>query len=207
MLAYVCLICYYLYIFSNCKSLSVNILLRRWTAMELLKDRNKPAFEDFYKEYYDKVVWYIQKKLDNYQDAQDIASDVFVYCYSHYQDYDPMKSALSTWLYLIVNSRIKNHYRDSRVCEDLETVIGTIADDSIDLNAGIYLEQLRQRLEAALRQLPQRQRMIVKMAYFEGKSGEEIASILDMPPGNVRVTLSRALNTLRKHCSDLMEGD
>ena len=175
--------------------------------MELLKKHHKPAFTDFYSAYYDKVVWYIQKKLNNYQDAQDIAGDVFAYCYSHYDDYDPAKSALSTWLYLIVNSRIKNHYRDTKVCEDLETVIGTVSDDSVDLNAGIYLEQLRQRLATELSRLSERQQRIIRMFYFEEQSSKEIASALGMTPVNVRVTLSRALDSLKKQCRDLMEGE
>ena len=66
----------------------------------------------------------------------------------------------------------------------------------IDLDRGIYLEQLRERILHAISRLPERQQMIVKMRYFENRSGEEIAQRLGITPGNVRVLLSRAIDKL-----------
>lgn len=161
--------------------------------------KGKPSFQEFYSEYYQKVVFYINKKISNPFDAEDLASEIFLYCYSHYDDYDPQKSALSTWLYLIVNSRIKNHYRDAKTYVDLESLVGALSDDTIDMDACIYLQQMKQQLEKAMNRLPDRQRQIVKMRYFEEKSNAEVAVALGMTQINVRVQLSRALDILEKY--------
>ena len=161
--------------------------------------KGKPSFQEFYSEYYQKVVFYINKKISNPFDAEDLASEIFLYCYSHYDDYDPQKSALSTWLYLIVNSRIKNHYRDTKTYVDLESLVGVLSDDTIDMDACIYLQQMKQQLEKAMNRLPDRQRQIVKMRYFEEKSNAEVAAALGMTQINVRVQLSRALDILEKY--------
>ena len=161
--------------------------------------KGKPSFQEFYSEYYQKVVFYINKKISNPFDAEDLASEIFLYCYSHYDDYDPQKSALSTWLYLIVNSRIKNHYRDAKNYVDLESLVGALSDDTIDMDACIYLQQMKQQLEKAMNRLPDRQRQIVKMRYFEEKSNAEVAVALGMTQINVRVQLSRALDILEKY--------
>lgn len=161
--------------------------------------KGKPSFQEFYSEYYQKVVFYINKKISNPFDAEDLASEIFLYCYSHYDDYDPQKSALSTWLYLIVNSRIKNHYRDAKTYVDLESLVGVLSDDTIDMDACIYLQQMKQQLEKAMNRLPDRQRQIVKMRYFEEKSNAEVAAALGMTQINVRVQLSRALDILEKY--------
>lgn len=175
--------------------------------MEILEFvKPKPAFSDFYDANYKKVVGYINRKIGNPHDAEDMASDIFMYCYTHYDDYDPAKSSLSTWLYLIVNSRIKNHYRDAKTYVDLETIVGVLTDDSVDMDAAIYLQQLRNLLEKALEKLPERQRKIVTMRYFEEKTNSEIACELGLTQVNVRVQLSRALDTLEKLCSNLLEG-
>lgn len=175
--------------------------------MELLKTQNElPSYSDFYNTHYRSVVYYINKKIGNAHDAEDLASEVFLYCYSHYKDYNPQKSSLSTWLYLIVNSRIKNHYRDARTYVDLESIVGVLPDDSADLDACIYLQELRQSLEKAMMQLPERQRRIVTMRYFEERSNSEIAAELGMSQVNVRVQLSRALDTLERKCGNLLEG-
>ena len=187
-------------IFENFLEMGVRYML------QLLPKNQKPAFEVFYEENFNRVVQYIRKKLDNLHDAEDLASDIFLYCYSHYDDYDPAKSSLTTWLYLIVNSRIKNYYRDTKPSVDLELLEGVLQDESIDMDACIYLQQLQDGLKRAMEKLPERQRKIVTMRYFEERSGAEIAERLGMTPGNVRVQLSRALDTLEKLCGDLLEG-
>lgn len=167
---------------------------------------SKPAYEEFYSDHFQRAVQYINKKIGNMEDAQDLASDVFLYCYAHYEDYDPAKSAITTWLYLIVNSRIKNYYRDAKSNVDIDELAGVLPADGTDMDHCLYLEQVRIRLSQAIAQLPERQRRIVRMSYFEEKNSKEIAQILGMTPVNVRVQLSRALNTLEKHCGDLLEG-
>lgn len=175
--------------------------------MELLRIvKSKPPFSEFYEENYRKVVNYINKKIENIYDAEDLASEIFMYCYDHYNNYDPARSSLSTWLYLIVNSRIKNHYRDAKTYVDLETVVGVLPDETVDMDACVYLQQLRGLLEQALMKLPERQRKIVSMRYFEDKTNSEIAEALGMTQVNVRVQLSRALDTLENTCGHLFEG-
>lgn len=173
----------------------------------MLKTTNrKPAFADFYNAHYKKVVYYINMKIGNPHDAEDLASEIFMYCFSHYDDYNPEKSSLSTWLYMIVNCRIKNHYRDARTYVDLETLVGVLPDETIDMDACIYLQQLKQQLEKAMERLPERQRKIVSMRYFEEKTNGEIAAELGMSQVNVRVQLSRALDVLEKMCGNMLEG-
>ena len=164
--------------------------------LKLLPKTQVPPFEDFYSDNYSRVLYYVRNKIGSNEDAEDLVSEVFLYCYNHYSDYDPEKSSITTWLYLIVNSRVKNYYRDHVTYADYEVVSQTMQDERIDLDQGVYLEQLHSFLLKAISKLPERQQKIVKMKYFEDLSGEEIAEKLGITPGNVRVLLSRALNKL-----------
>ena len=155
-----------------------------------------PPYDDFYEKNYPGVLRYVCNKIGNREDAEDLVSDAFLYCYTHYSEYDPEKSSITTWLYLVVNSRVKNYYRDHVTHADYEEISDVLRDESIDLDAGIYLEQLHEALMKAIRTLPQRQQDIIIMRYFRNCSGEEIANTLGITPGNVRVLLSRALNKL-----------
>lgn len=161
-----------------------------------LPDNRKPTYEAFYTEQYHRVLRYVQGKLSHAEDAEDLTSEVFLYCYRHYEDYDPEKSAITTWLYLIVNSRIKNYYRDHVPTADFEDVAETLQDLGIDLDRGVYLEQLHDTLMKGISQLPERQQRIIRMRYFENRSSEDISQCLGISPGNVRVLLSRALSKL-----------
>lgn len=165
--------------------------------LKLLPKKEKPDYEDFYRDNYNRVLYYVKNKINSEEDAQDLTSEVFIYCYTHYDDYDPEKSSIMTWLYLIVNSRVKNFYRDHSVAYvDYEVVSQTMQDENIDLDEGIYLEQLHGALMKAIESLPERQQKIIKMRYFENRTSDEIAESLNLSPVNVRVLLSRALDKL-----------
>ena len=167
--------------------------------LKLLPKKEKPDYEDFYSDNYGRVLYYVKQKINSAEDAEDLVSEVFMYCYSHYDDYDPEKSSITTWLYLIINSRIKNYYRDHNISfADYEVVSQTMQDQGIDLDEGVYLEQLHGALMKAIKTLPERQQKIVMLRYFENCSSEEIAARLCLSPGNVRVLLSRALDKLSK---------
>ena len=174
--------------------------------LKLLNKESVMPYEEFYSGNYSRVLNYVRKKITSAEDAEDLTSEVFLYCYSHYSDYDPEKSSQTTWLYLIVNSRIKNYYRDHVSHVDLEQVSAVLPDDSIDLDYGVYLEQLHDSLMKAIATLPERQQKIVYMRYFQNLSSEEIATSMNLSPGNVRVLQNRALNKLKQTCTELSEG-
>jgi len=164
--------------------------------LQLLPKKQIPSFEDFYYEHYNRVLNYVRNKITNLEDAEDLVSEVFIYCFQHYADYDPEKSAITTWLYLIVNSRLKNYYRDHVTHVDFESVSNTLLDERLDLDQGVYLEQLHAFIMKTIKTLPERQQTIILMRYFENLSSEEIAEKLGITPVNVRVLLSRALSKL-----------
>lgn len=167
--------------------------------LKILSKSEMPDYEEFYSNNYNRVFHYVKNKTNSIEDAEDLVSEIFLYCYSHYTDYDPEKSSITTWLYLIVNSRIKNYYRNHNITYvDYEIVSETMQDQSIDLQEGVYLEQLHAALMKAIKRLPERQQKIVIMRYFNNCSCGEIAAHLCITPGNVRVLLSRALDKLSK---------
>lgn len=170
--------------------------------LKLLPKKEIPTYEEFYESNYTRVLYYVKNKISSVEDAEDLTSEIFIYCYRHFDDYDPEKSSLTTWLYLIVNSRIKNYYRDHVSNVDYEAVCDTIQDMNIDLDQGVYLEQLHNTLMHAIKTLPERQQKIIYMSYFQNMQSDEIAQVLGLTPGNVRVLLSRAIDKLSKTYSE-----
>lgn len=173
--------------------------------LQLLHEANTVPFDTFFQDNYNRTVQYVYNKIGNMQDAEDLAGDVFEYCFKRYDSYDPGKGSLTTWLYLIVNCRIKNHYRDTKSFVDLESLIGVLTDDNAaDMDKTIYLEQLQAVLAKALAGLPERQRRIVIMRYFEDRTSADIGKALGLNAGHVRVLLSRALKALESACADFL---
>lgn len=156
----------------------------------------RDVFEKYFQENYQQVVGYITKKIGNLHDAEDIAMECFMTCYRRFDSFDETKASFATWLYVIVNNRIKNYYRDERRTEQLpENLMEDAENDWVQAE---YLSQMRQELAQALKKLPEIQRRIVVYKYFYEMNSNQIAEKLRITPGNVRVLLSRAIKKMNE---------
>lgn len=159
-------------------------------------------FEQVYERYYFDVFRFVYKHIDNRHEAEDLASEVFLYCYKNYERYDPLKSSISTWLFLVAKSKLKTYYRDKKNHLDISDFEDWLITENCDLSRAIYLEQLRSFLTGQIKRLPERQQQAVIMRYFHEKDFDEIANALNTTAGNVRVMLTRAVAKLRQNLSD-----
>lgn len=169
-----------------------------------IKLENKPPFEDLYSQYWSKVYFYIFKKIGVREDAEDLAEEAFLYAYDRYDRFDPDKSSVGTWLFIIVNSRLKDHYRARKSHVDISELENSLFEEGDELDKAVWLEQVRTVLTAAIDTLPARQQDVVRMKYFQNMSHEDIAKALNTSPGNARVLLSRALDKLKEQCRSIM---
>ena len=159
-------------------------------------------FEQVYERYYFEVFRFIYKRLDNHHEAEDLTSEVFLYCYKNYDRYDPSKSAINTWLFLVAKSKLKTFYRDQKSHLDLSDFEDWLLADEYDMSRAVYLEQLRDFLAKQLKLLPEKQQQAIVMRYFQEKEFDEIAEALDTSAGNVRVMLTRAMAKLKQTLSE-----
>ena len=162
------------------------------------QDQRIHAFEGLYQQYYFPSVKYAMKKIQNAQDAEDIVCNAFLYCYEHYAEYDPQKACFSTWLYLVLNSRIKNYYRDRKDAIVLEHVREAALDTMCSVEDALELTQKRAQIAKALERLPETQRRVVIMKYFKKYSSKQISEKTGLSEANVRVILSRGIKQMRK---------
>ena len=159
------------------------------------------SFDDFYKKHYNQVFWYIYKKINHTEDAQDLSGDVFCACFRNFENYDPQKSSITTWLYVIVNNRLKNYYRDRKISVPLDEQVDEkyLQSDDEYITQAILLEDYRNMLADAISTLPEKYQLVIILKYFGEKQSEEISKIMNMSAVNVRVTISRALKKINEY--------
>ena len=153
--------------------------------------------EDIYREYYKKVFGLIISKTNNSYLAEDLAADVFVKVYEKLDTFDETKASLSTWIYTITKNKLTDYYRSRKVFEEIPE---DMADDSSvedDVLSGEMLEVLANALET----LDERERGIIILRFYSGKTLKEIAEKMDISYAYVKLLQSRALAKLR----DFME--
>lgn len=161
--------------------------------------REKQSFEAYFEQYYQQVFQYLMKKVSSAPAAEDLAMDSFAVCWEKFDAYDPARASFGTWLYVIVNNKLKNYYRDHKTFDEMDETFSVQEDFEDSLLAAEYLSAMRDALCDALEALPQLQREIVIHKYFRGRNSNEIALLVGLTPGNVRTQLSRALAKLKEY--------
>ena len=151
--------------------------------------------EKLYQNYRDKVEGYIYSHVQNEQDRQDLAQQVFLKATAALHSYDPARGAIGTWLYAITRNVVTDYYRTkSREPIPLDPDEAAIPDEAV---ARILTQEMLNALAGALEQLPERERNIVVWRFYHGISPQEIAEKTGISYANVRFLQHSALNKLR----------
>lgn len=156
------------------------------------------TFEEVYREFYPRVYRFVLSKIGDIEAAEDLAQEVMVAALRNYASYDPKRSSLATWVFVIARNRLKNYYRDRRVAESID------AKEGFDLPSGeelqdeaVAFQEQRDLIRRALDELEERDRIIVEGFFLFDKTNVEIAEELGITANNVGVAKKRALAKLR----------
>lgn len=158
----------------------------------------KIDFEYEFNKNYQKALAYTYKKIGDFHAAEDLVMNSFYICYKKINEFDSKKASFATWLYVILNNKIKNYYRDHKEYSDYEEQEIIVFGFEDELIETYYLANMRNKIADAIMELNEMQRKIVIFRYFGNKNATEIANELNISSGNVRIQLMRALEKLKK---------
>lgn len=156
---------------------------------------NAPDLEQIYTSYYGKVMGYISARIRNRADAEDLCSEVFIKIQRKLEDYDPSKASISTWVFTITRNTVIDHFRRSKPTEELDE---NLSDDS-EVDESLLNQETLSELAGALKKLPQQLMDILVLRYYDGKPLTEIAELMNLSYGAVKLRHQNALMLLRQH--------
>ena len=137
---------------------------------------------------------YIAARVQRRADAEDLCEEVFEKVFRKLSEYDREKAALSTWIFTITRNTVIDHYRKNKPTEEIDENIP--ADSAVDTS--LLENETMTELAAALRQLPQELQDIVVLLYYDRKPLTEIAEMMHLSYGAVKLRHQKALTLLRK---------
>lgn len=154
--------------------------------------------EHLIKTYSASLFQYVSRHTDRREDAEDIVQEVFLSCYKYRDKFDESKCGEHAWLYILAKNRLKNYYRDKKTTVSLEDQVTEPVSDINYEEQVVHLMTYRDLTAKALQQLDPRSQKIIVLRFFQGKSHEEIADLMGLSTGNVRVIQSRALKVMEE---------
>ena len=140
---------------------------------------------------------YIHARIRNTADAEDLCADVFEKVQRKLPDFDPEKASVSTWIFTITRNTVIDHYRRSRPADELDE---NLSDDT-ELDEGLLNNETLSELAGALKSLPEELRDILVLRYYDGKPLTEVAEIMGLSYGAVKLRHQSALAKLRRAMS------
>jgi RNA polymerase sigma-70 factor (ECF subfamily) len=141
--------------------------------------------------------------LGNESTAEEVSQDVFYKVWKNSHVFTERRGAFSSWILTMthhssIDALRRAKSRGSKVTQTLDDVLSAV----IPLpEKGITTWQ-SMRLAEALDTLPEKQRRVVELAYFEGQTREAMAEILNEPVGTVKTRLRDAIQKLSKVFTD-----
>ncbi len=142
------------------------------------------------------------RMLRSPREAEDLVHDVLLEAWQKAGDYERARGSVRTWLLIRLRSRALDRWRrasrirtETMEAHHLEDLLPARADDP-----GQTLDQARVR--RAVLGLPETQRQVLELAYFEGLSATEIAERLTIPVGTVKSRTAAGLARLRAALHD-----
>lgn len=158
---------------------------------------DEEAFAEIVKDYFDNLTFFIQRYVDDFAAAEDIAMDVFAWLIVHKNRYN-FSVSLKTYLFMLGRSRALDYIKHRSKLQTVElSRVADLADQTPSLEDLLLQDARKQALHKALGSLGEEMRLVVHLTYFEDLSADEVAKVLKKSRKQVYNLLYRAKNALR----------
>jgi RNA polymerase sigma-70 factor, ECF subfamily len=168
--------------------------------IEWIGQGNKLAMQVLFARYHVRVYRFILRSVGNASVAEDITSDVFLSVWRQAGRFQA-RSSVSTWLLAIARHKAISELRRRRE-EQIDISEIEMEDPADDPEIAFQKKDRGETIRHCLMQLTPEQREIIDLAYYHGKSVEEVAEIIGIPRNTVKTRMFRA----RKRLSEVLEG-
>jgi RNA polymerase sigma-70 factor (ECF subfamily) len=160
------------------------------------------AFKLLVKDYHQRVYWQIRRMLLIHEDADDIAQNVFIKIYQNLNSFKN-ESKLSTWIFRITYNETINfiHKNAKEQNVSFEDYSMNIADD---LSTDEYYtgDEIELKLQKAIASLPEKQRVVFMMKYYDEMKYEQISEISGTSVGALKASYHHAVAKIKEFLED-----
>jgi RNA polymerase sigma-70 factor (ECF subfamily) len=167
--------------------------------------KGQPSIESLYKAHYQGIFNFINMKIHNIDDAQELTNDTFIKALQNMHLFNAEKSSISTWLHNIAKNCVIDHYRKDQ--SDKYINVSNFTDEAgkemyqfTDNNRTddiLENKELSENIRKAMSTLKPKYKKVAELYFIKDQPYNEIAEALEMPVGSVKGMVFRIKEMLQ----------
>ena len=159
------------------------------------KTRNE-AFNLLLKKYQQKIYWHVRRMVIDHDDADDLVQDVFIKIWKNLPGFRN-DAQLYTWMYRIATNECitflnKKKQKNNISLDDMDYELA----DSLSSSDQFSGDQIQRKLQEAILTLPDKQRLVFNMKYFDDMKYEEMSDVLGTSVGALKASFHLAVKKI-----------
>ena len=164
---------------------------------QIAESGDREAFERLFNHFAPRIKAYMMRLGSDGASAEELAQEALASVWRKADKYDPAKAGASTWIFTIARNLRIDAFRKTNRPEFDPYDPALVPDPEIPADEVLFSEQRAARVQATLRDLPEEQRRVVNLSFYEEYTHTEIATQLDLPLGTVKSRIRLAFSRIR----------
>ncbi len=162
------------------------------------EDTRNYGFNLLIREYQERVYWHVRKMVIDHDDADDLTQEIFVKVWKNLSSFRE-DAKLFTWIYRIATNECLTFLKKKkrRFFVPIGDVEGEL-NEKLQSNPDISGDEVQMKLQKALLKLPDKQRMVFNMKYFDDLKFKDIAEITGTSEGGLKANYHHAVKKIEE---------
>jgi len=158
------------------------------------------AFTRLVREYQEPLYWQIRRIVVVHDDADDVLQNTFIKAWSAIDSFRG-ESRLQTWLFRIAINESLNYLNKKKQVLSLDQTDGSLADM---LASDSYFDgdEVQRQFQTAINTLPEKQRLVFNLKYFDEMKYEDMSSLLGTSIGALKASYHHAVKKISAFFDD-----
>ena len=168
--------------------------------LTLFREGDNPgyAFELIVRAYGERLYWHIRKMVVSHEDANDILQNCLIKAWNGLPSFRE-EAKLYTWLYRIATNEVITYVKKHRNYKHLSLdEAGWKLEESLFADPLFHGDAIQLRLQKAIQRLPNKQRLVFNMRYFDEMKYEQISEIVGTSVGALKASYHHAVEKIEQ---------
>lgn len=157
------------------------------------------GFTSIVKKYQEKLYWHIRRMVITHEDADDVLQNTFIKVWKGLENFRE-DSQLYTWLYRIATNESLTHIEQQKKRKSLS--LGDVEngmENKLKAESNFDANKLEWKLQLGIQQLPEKQRLVFNLRYYDEMPYEEMSKVLETSTGALKASYHHAAKKIEDY--------